>query len=283
MRVRAAVLEEFGQPLVVQEVELADPVPGRCSSAWRRAASATRTSTPPPAPIRPATPPACSATRARAWSRRSARRDAGRARRPRRDAVRARVRRVHPLPQPADQPLHRDPRHAGPRLPARRHHALLRREGEPLRHFMGTSTFAEYTVMPEIALAKVSPEAPLDGCALFACGLSTGLGAAIYTADVRARLDRGGLRLRPRRPRRRGRLPAPGRGADHRGRPGRRPAADGVAPRRDGHDGRRRRRGRPHPRRTGGYGADYTFEATGNVKVMRQAVESAREAWGWRR
>ena len=60
----------------------------------------------------------------------------------------------------------------------------LSRDGEPLRHFMGTSTFAEYTVMPEIALAKVSPEAPLDGCAPFACGLSTGIGAALYTAQV---------------------------------------------------------------------------------------------------
>src|SRR5882672_542179 len=56
--------------------------------------------------------------------------------------------------------------------------------GEPIRHFMGTSTFAEYTVMPEIALAKISPEAPLDGACIFACGLSTGLGAAIYTAQV---------------------------------------------------------------------------------------------------
>src|ERR671937_3017489 len=60
----------------------------------------------------------------------------------------------------------------------------LSRDGEPLRHFMGTSTFAEYTVMPEIALAKVSPEAPLEGCAPFACGLSTGIGAALYTARV---------------------------------------------------------------------------------------------------
>jgi S-(hydroxymethyl)glutathione dehydrogenase/alcohol dehydrogenase len=49
---------------------------------------------------------------------------------------------------------------------------------------MGTSTFAEYAVIPEIALAKVSPEAPLDGCAPFACGLSTGIGAALYTAQV---------------------------------------------------------------------------------------------------
>src|SRR6186713_830296 len=62
----------------------------------------------------------------------------------------------------------------------------LSRGGEPIRHFMGTSTFAEYTVMPEIALAKVNPEAPLEGAALFACGLSTGLGAALNTAQVEA-------------------------------------------------------------------------------------------------
>src|SRR5256884_4472642 len=60
----------------------------------------------------------------------------------------------------------------------------LSRDGEPVRHFMGTSTFAEYTVMPEIALAKINPDAPLDRACLFACGLSTGLGAAINTAKV---------------------------------------------------------------------------------------------------
>src|ERR1700722_11219282 len=58
-------------------------------------------------------------------------------------------------------------------------------DGEPIRHFMGTSTFAEYAVIPEIALAKVDREAPLDRACLFACGLSTGLGAAIYTAKVK--------------------------------------------------------------------------------------------------
>src|SRR6266403_2363293 len=45
----------------------------------------------------------------------------------------------------------------------------LARDGVPIRHFMGTSTFAEYTVMPEIALAKISPEAPFEHAALFAC------------------------------------------------------------------------------------------------------------------
>src|ERR687884_1581730 len=62
----------------------------------------------------------------------------------------------------------------------------LARDGEPIRHFMGTSTFAEYTVMPEIALAKINREAPLDRACLFACGLSTGLGAAVNTARVEA-------------------------------------------------------------------------------------------------
>src|SRR5919112_762895 len=60
----------------------------------------------------------------------------------------------------------------------------LSRDGEPVRHFMGTSTFAEATVMPEIALAKVDREAPLEHAALFACGLSTGLGATMNTAKV---------------------------------------------------------------------------------------------------
>src|SRR5215213_4647472 len=62
----------------------------------------------------------------------------------------------------------------------------LSSRGEPIRHFMGTSVFAEYAVIPEIALAKVNPDAPLEHCALFACGLSTGLGAAMFTAKVEA-------------------------------------------------------------------------------------------------
>jgi S-(hydroxymethyl)glutathione dehydrogenase/alcohol dehydrogenase len=145
---------------------------------------------------------------------------------------------------------------------------------------MGTSTFAEYTVMPEIALAKVSPEAPLDGCAPFACGLSTGIGAALYTARVEpgatcvvfgcGLVGLGaviGCRLA---------------GAE-------RIIAIDLA---DARLDEARRHGATDTRlaaddtvdwvrsETGGFGADYTFEATGNVQVMRQAVESAREAWG---
>ena len=156
----------------------------------------------------------------------------------------------------------------------------LSREGEPMRHFMGTSTFAEYTVMPEIALAKVSPEASLEGCAPFACGLSTGIGAALYTADVKAGstcvvfgcglVGLGaviGCRLAGAErivaiDLSEGRLSS----ARHHGATDTRVAADDVV------DWIRDE--------TGGFGADYTFEATGNTRVMRQAVESAREAWG---
>jgi S-(hydroxymethyl)glutathione dehydrogenase/alcohol dehydrogenase len=156
----------------------------------------------------------------------------------------------------------------------------LARGGEPIRHFMGTSTFAEYTVMPEIALAKVSPEAPLDGACIFACGLSTGLGAAMFTAQV----ERGstvavfgcglvglgavaGARLQGAE-----RIVAVDLSEDrlqmarHHGATDTMPAGPEVVDQ--------------IKEMTGGYGADYTFEATGNVAVMRQAVESAREAWG---
>jgi S-(hydroxymethyl)glutathione dehydrogenase / alcohol dehydrogenase len=156
----------------------------------------------------------------------------------------------------------------------------LSRDGEPIRHFMGTSTFAEYTVMPEIALAKVSPEAEPDRAALFACGLSTGLGAAINTAKVEAGstcvvfgagmvglgavagcrlqgaeriicVDLSDDRLALAR----------GQGATDTW------VADQNTVARVLEE-------------TDGFGADYTFEATGLVAVMRQAVEAARMGWG---
>src|SRR3954449_10262883 len=156
----------------------------------------------------------------------------------------------------------------------------LTRAGEPIRHFMGTSTFAEATVMPEIALAKIDPEAPLEHAALFACGLSTGLGAAMYTAKVTpgstcvvfgagmvglgavagCRLqgaeriicvDKSEQRLDLAR----------GQGATDLWEA----SPDIVARIQEA---------------TGGFGADYTFEATGLVSVMAQAVEAARMGWG---
>ena len=115
----------------------------------------------------------------------------------------------------------------------------LTRNGEPIRHFMGTSTFAEYTVMPQIALAKVSPEAPLDRACLFACGLSTGLGAAMYTAKVEAGLDVRRVRRGHGRPRRGRRLPAAGRRADRLRRPLAGAPGDGPPPGRDRRPARR--------------------------------------------
>ena len=125
--------------------------------------------------------------------------------------------------------------------------ARLSRDGEPIRHFMGTSTFAEYTVMPQIALAKISPEAPLDRACLFACGLSTGLGAAMFTAQVQAGLDLRGLRRRHGRARRGRRLPAAGGRAHRLRRPLRGAAGARPGPGRDRHVDRRRghRRARP--------------------------------------
>jgi len=156
----------------------------------------------------------------------------------------------------------------------------LARDGEPIRHFMGTSTFAEYTVMPEIALAKVSPGAPFEQACLFACGLSTGLGAAMFTAKVEAGstcvvfgagmvglgavagcrlqgaeriivVDLSEERLTLAR----------GQGATETMIGGAETVERIVE-------------------QTDGFGADYTFEATGDVAVMRQAVESARMGWG---
>ncbi len=156
----------------------------------------------------------------------------------------------------------------------------LSRDGEPVRHFMGTSTFAQYTVMPEIALAKISPEAPPDRACLFACGLSTGLGAAINTAAVEpgstcvvfgaGMVGLGavaGCRLQ---------------GAE------RIICADMSQPRLElarGQGATDTWIGGPEIvtrilEETGGFGADYTFEATGLVAVMRQAVEAARMGWG---
>jgi len=156
----------------------------------------------------------------------------------------------------------------------------LSRDGEPIRHFMGTSTFAEFTVMPQIALAKIDPEAPLEGAALFACGLSTGLGAAMKTAAVEAGstcvvFGAGMVGL--------------GAVAGCRLQGAERIICVDLSEERlelaRGQGATDMMFGGPDAverilEETGGLGADYTFEATGNVAVMRQAVESARMGWG---
>jgi len=59
-------------------------------------------------------------------------------------------------------------------------------KGQPLYHYMGTSTFSEYTVVPEIAVAKINKSAPLDKVCLLGCGITTGIGAVLNTAKVEA-------------------------------------------------------------------------------------------------
>jgi S-(hydroxymethyl)glutathione dehydrogenase / alcohol dehydrogenase len=274
MKIRAAVLEEFGQPLVVQDVDLAEPKAGEalvrlaacgvCHTDLYTASGADPTGYAP-----------CVLGHEGAGVV---------------EAVGPDVRFVQPgdhvvtlFAPECGECIHclsprtnrcvaiRDQQGLG-HLPDGT--TRFSRDGEPLRHFMGTSTFAEYTVIPEIALARVNTEAPLDGCAPFACGLSTGIGAALNTAQVEpgstvAVFGCGlvglgaviGVRIM---------------------------AFDLSAERLE----QARRQGATDRRiadedtvewirsETGGFGADYTFEATGNVAVMRQAVEAAREAWG---
>jgi S-(hydroxymethyl)glutathione dehydrogenase/alcohol dehydrogenase len=58
--------------------------------------------------------------------------------------------------------------------------------GKPIHHYMGCSTFGNYTVLPEVAVAKVNPNAPFDKICYIGCGVTTGVGAVINTAKVEA-------------------------------------------------------------------------------------------------
>ncbi len=156
----------------------------------------------------------------------------------------------------------------------------LSRGGEPIRHFMGTSTFAEYTVMPEIALAKIDPRASFESACLLACGATTGIAAALWKAAVEpgskcAVFGAGmvglgaivGCKLRGAE-----RIIAIDRSEERLELARRSGATDSVIA---GPDAVARVLDM-----TGGQGADYTFEATGLVDVMAQAVEAARFGWG---
>ena len=156
----------------------------------------------------------------------------------------------------------------------------LHRGDERIRHFMGTSTFAEATVMPEIALAKVDPAAPLDVLCTLACGATTGIGAALYIAEVEpgssvAVFGAGlvglgavaGAKLAGAE-----RIVIVDPSADRRAKALELGATEELAGGEDVVE--------QLVEMTGGYGWDYTFEATGLVAVMRQAVEAARVGWG---
>ncbi len=155
-------------------------------------------------------------------------------------------------------------------------------DGTPIFHYMGCSTFANHTVLPEIALAKVRPDAPFDKICYIGCGVTTGIGAVINTAKVEIGstaivFGLGGIGLNVIQGLRLA-------GADQIVgvdlNPGKIEMAtrfgmtDFVNPKDVSGD-----LATYLVALTGG-GADYTFDATGNVDVMRTALESAHKGWG---
>jgi len=155
-------------------------------------------------------------------------------------------------------------------------------EGEPIYHYMGTSTFANFTVLPEIALAKIRPDAPFDKVCYIGCGVTTGIGAVMNTAKVEAGsraivFGLGGIGLNVIQG-----LRMVGAeqivGVDLN--PGRKPMAekfgmtDFVNPAEVEGDLV------PYLVNLTKGGGDYTFECIGNVNVMRQALECAHRGWG---
>jgi S-(hydroxymethyl)glutathione dehydrogenase / alcohol dehydrogenase len=154
--------------------------------------------------------------------------------------------------------------------------------GKPIHHYMGCSTFANFTVLPEIAVAKIRGDAPFDKVCYIGCGVTTGIGAVINTAKVEPGANvvvfgLGGIGLNVIQG---ARLVGANKiiGVDLN--PRRKPLAEKF--------------GMTHfvnPKEVGGDlvahlvaltdgGADYSFECIGNVDVMRQALECCHRGWG---
>ncbi|KNC50129.1 S-(hydroxymethyl)glutathione dehydrogenase [Thecamonas trahens ATCC 50062] len=156
-------------------------------------------------------------------------------------------------------------------------------DGMELFHYMGTSTFSQYTVVPEIALAKINPTAPLDKVCLLGCGITTGIGAVTNTAKVEpgssvAVFGLGGVGLSVIQGAHLAQArdiyaidinPDKFEGAKAMG------ATHFVNP----HDYPDRPIQEVLVEMTGG-GFDYTFEAAGSVELMRSALEAAHKGWG---
>jgi S-(hydroxymethyl)glutathione dehydrogenase/alcohol dehydrogenase len=159
----------------------------------------------------------------------------------------------------------------------------FRCDGETVFHYMGCSTFANFTVLPEIALAKVRADAPFDKICYIGCGVTTGIGAVLYTAKVWPGANvvvfgLGGIGLNVIQG---ARMVGADKiiGVDIN--PGKRAMAEkfgmtdflnpqevGAAP------------VVPAIVELTGGGADFSFDATGNVTVMRQALECCHRGWG---
>jgi len=154
-------------------------------------------------------------------------------------------------------------------------------DGKPILHYMGTSTFANHIVVPEIAVAKIRDDAPFDVACYIGCGVTTGVGAVIFTAKVEAGANvvvfgLGGIGLNVIQG---ARLVGANRivGVDVN------PAREAIA----------RRFGMTdfvNPKEVASVvdaivqltdgGADYSFECIGNVETMRQALECCHKGWG---
>ena len=155
-------------------------------------------------------------------------------------------------------------------------------QGQPIYHYMGTSTFSEYTVVPEISLAKIDKDAPLDKVCLLGCGVTTGIGAVLNTAKVEegasvAIFGLGGIGLAAiigAKMAKASRIIAvdinPAKfdiarelGATDFVNPKDydKPIQDVIVELTDG-------------------GVDYSFECVGNVKLMRAALECCHKGWG---
>jgi S-(hydroxymethyl)glutathione dehydrogenase/alcohol dehydrogenase len=156
------------------------------------------------------------------------------------------------------------------------------KNGKPILHFMGTSTFSEYTVLPEISVAKVSKKAPLEKICLLGCGITTGIGAVLYSAKVRpgscvAVFGLGGVGLSVIQGAvmaKASRILAVDINPEKEEMARALGATDFVNPKKfdkpiqqvivDMTDG----------------GVDYSFEAVGNTQLMRAALECCHKGWG---
>ena len=154
--------------------------------------------------------------------------------------------------------------------------------GKPIHHYMGTSTFANFTVVPEIALAKVRADAPFDRICYIGCGVTTGVGAVINTAKVQVGdtvvvFGLGGIGLNVVQ----GARLAGARmivGIDLN--PGRRATAEKFGMTHFVNPAEVRGEMVPYLVDLTGGGADFAFECVGNVKLMRQALECCHRGWG---
>nr|WP_279009431.1 S-(hydroxymethyl)glutathione dehydrogenase/class III alcohol dehydrogenase [Aeromonas jandaei] len=156
------------------------------------------------------------------------------------------------------------------------------KDGQPIYHYMGTSTFSEYTVLPEISIAKVDPAAPLEEVCLLGCGVTTGIGAVMNTAKVKegesvAIFGLGGIGLSAvigARLAKAGRIIAIDINESKFPLARKLGATDCINP--NDYD-------KPIQEviveLTDG-GVDFSFECIGNVKVMRAALECCHKGWG---